>query len=529
MRQLKKLIKILNKKKLLNLNYLFFFIIITNSFIFTFYSGFRGVYPIDSFIIFDSGFKVLNNVHPFKDYWSLTGPLLDYMQSVFFLFFDINWFSYVLHAAFVNSLLSIIVFYFFLQIGIKKKYSFIYAISTSILAYPTIGTPFVDHHAVYFSFISVIYFMLAIKTNRKLFWILSSLFLVLSFFSKQVPSAYIGLFLLLIVIFKLFLKKKNNNYLFFFYSGLTSLAAILLISLINGIPLKNFIIQYLYYPLTIGENRIESLTHDFKNTFLQYKFVYFAILPAILVFVLEIFKKKKINNIENFLFFVIFFISVIIFIYNQKLTKNQILIFFLIPWCLGISHYFMIKIENKKFIINLLLISLVAVTYKYHIRYNENKKFMELENIDKSGAINARILDKRLSGLKWITKRYFDDPEYELKKLGEIKNIINNDENNKIIVSDYQILSALTNNKNYAPNKWFDPLSIPDKKNKYFKEYQEFFLLKLEEQNIKNIYIVGKDKLEIFLIIFKNQKCFRMYDLNEISAKLDIRNCFKSF
>ena len=48
-----------------------------------------GVYPIDSFIIFDSGYKVLNNVHPFKDYWSLTGPLLDYMQSVFFLFFDI--------------------------------------------------------------------------------------------------------------------------------------------------------------------------------------------------------------------------------------------------------------------------------------------------------------------------------------------------------------------------------------------------------------------------------------------------------
>ena len=103
------------------------------------------------------------------------------------------------------------------------------------------------------------------------------------------------------------------------------------------------------------------------------------------------------------------------------------------------------------------------------------------------------------------------------------------DQSNKILISDYQVLPALLNNKNYAPNKWFDPLSIPDKKNKYFKEYQEFFLLKLEEQNIKNVYIVGKDKLEIFLIIFKNQKCFRMYDLNEISAKLDIRNCFKSF
>ena len=44
------------------------------------------------------------------------------------------------------------------------------------------------------------------------------------------------------------------------------------------------------------------------------------------------------------------------------------------------------------------------------------------------------------------------------------------DQSNKILISDYQVLPALLNNKNYAPNKWFDPISIPDKKNKYFRQ-----------------------------------------------------------
>ncbi len=50
------------------------------------YYGNRGVYPLDSFIIFDAGFNVISGQHPFKDYWSITGPLLDYFQSFFFLF-----------------------------------------------------------------------------------------------------------------------------------------------------------------------------------------------------------------------------------------------------------------------------------------------------------------------------------------------------------------------------------------------------------------------------------------------------------
>ena len=108
---------------------IFYFLIILNSFFFTFYYGFRGIFPLDSFLIFDAGFKVLNGVHPFKDYWSITGPILDYIQSILFFLFDVNWFSYVLHAALINCLIAVIVFYFFESLGLKRIYSFLYSVS----------------------------------------------------------------------------------------------------------------------------------------------------------------------------------------------------------------------------------------------------------------------------------------------------------------------------------------------------------------------------------------------------------------
>ena len=49
----------------------------------TFYYGYRGVLPLDSFLIYDAGYKLFNGFHPFKDYWSITGPVLDYIQFFF--------------------------------------------------------------------------------------------------------------------------------------------------------------------------------------------------------------------------------------------------------------------------------------------------------------------------------------------------------------------------------------------------------------------------------------------------------------
>ena len=116
----------------------------------------------------------------------------------------------------MNILVTGIFFYFLVKLGLNINYSFLYALSLAILAYPSIGTPFVDHHAAYFSIIAVSYFILSLKVNNKKFLFLSSIFLVLSFFSKQIPAAYLGIFLLIILMVRLFINKKDN-FLYYIY------------------------------------------------------------------------------------------------------------------------------------------------------------------------------------------------------------------------------------------------------------------------------------------------------------------------
>ena len=523
--------QILNKinfKSLLKNKKIYFLIIFINSSLFTIYYGYRGVFPIDSFLVFDAGYKVLNNIHPFKDYWTITGPLLDYLQSGFFLLFKVNWFSYVLHAALINCLLSIISFYFFLNIGLSKIYALLYAISISILAYPTTGTPFVDHHAVIFATISMSYLILAFIENKRKFWFLSSLFLVFSFLSKQIPGVYLAvLSIIMVVIYLIFIKeKKDKNFLFFALGGVTGITFFFVIFFINKIPIENFLIQYIYYPITIGENRTTNINLNFKNVLFQFKFIYLSLFPVLIAsFFLYKTKQKNLENKIDFLVLILVFSSFAVFIYTQILTKNQILIFFLIPFYLGISHSYVKKYINKKYLINFIILILILTTIKYHLRFNEGKKFMELANADFSKAIDAKILDKKLTGLQWITPHYIDNPNLELKLLKELKKVISEDLENKIIISDYQILPALTDNLNFAPNKWFDTLSVPSKDNKYFVKYKLFFISKLKEQKIKNIYAINEDKLNYFLFLFDKKDCVKYKKINEISVKLQIDNC----
>ena len=77
-----------------NKNTYYILILILFSFILPFIYGSKGVLPIDSFLIFNGGYNIYNGYHPFKDYWSITGPVLDYIQYIFFLIGGINWISY---------------------------------------------------------------------------------------------------------------------------------------------------------------------------------------------------------------------------------------------------------------------------------------------------------------------------------------------------------------------------------------------------------------------------------------------------
>ena len=271
--------KILSYKNKLLLLFLFIFSIAINQ-----YYGNRGVFPIDSFLIFDSAFNIISGNHPFKDYWAITGFILDYIQSLIFLVLGINWFSYVFHASVLNMILTLYTFYFFSKVGLNAFYAFIYSLGVSILAYPSSGTPFIDHHAVIFSVMALYSLSIGILLKKNLFWFLVPLFLIFSFFSKQIPSPYLTILFTTIIIFYFFYTKNLNkeNLLYLFYGFFFSFLSIIALFFINEIPVKNFLVQYIFYPFSLGNDRILGLNIDFKNLIGQFKFIYFALFPMVI-------------------------------------------------------------------------------------------------------------------------------------------------------------------------------------------------------------------------------------------------------
>ena len=114
---------IIFKKENLFITFLFLFSILINQ-----YYGNKGIFPVDSFSHFDTGFRVLLGEHPFKDYWVVSGPFIDYIQALFFYLFGINWQIYVLHASVINGIITIITFIVFRNFNLNPIYSFIYAL-----------------------------------------------------------------------------------------------------------------------------------------------------------------------------------------------------------------------------------------------------------------------------------------------------------------------------------------------------------------------------------------------------------------
>ena len=144
---------------------LFFFAIVINQ-----YYGNKGLFPHDSASHFDAGKRILLGEHPIKDYWIISGFIIDYIQSFFFLLLGTSWQTYVLHASILNGLLTLSIFFFFIKLELKLIHAGLLSFSFLILAYPSSGTPFVDHHSSFFSFLSILFLILAIRFKDSIYW-----------------------------------------------------------------------------------------------------------------------------------------------------------------------------------------------------------------------------------------------------------------------------------------------------------------------------------------------------------------------
>ena len=511
-----------NKKNLL-IFFLFSFSLLINQ-----YFGNKGVFPVDSFSHFDTGFRILLGEYPFKNYWVISGPLIDYLQAIFFYFLGVNWQVYIFHASLFNAFLALSTFLVLKNFNLNIYYSFTYSILFSILAYPTSGTPFVDHHSVFFSLLGIYSLILGVKTEKKKYWIFLPIFFGLAFFSKQVPASYV---IISVFFFLSIFSIINKKFYWIKYSLLSSIIFIFLVIIIGkiqGITLSSFLEQYIFYPQSIGTERINNFNFTFRGVIGHFKFIYIALLPLTILNIKKIIFEKNYYRDKNFYYFLILVLFSISLIFHQILTKNQTFIFFLIPILFAFSHIFL-KLKQDKFSnfiqLTLILTCLFAVT-KYHIRFNESRKFHELNYVDFKLATSAKKIDEKFLGLKWITPEFKNDPNEEIKSINKIKFFLRNDNRNKMLMTNYSFFSAILETKLFSTTRWHinDGTDYPQKNSKYFKSYKNLLINSIKNNNVAVIYTISPVK-KSNIYDYINENCFGEKKITDKLVSYEIIKC----
>ena len=478
-------------------------------------SGNLGVMPIDSFGFLDTGYSIINGHLPIRDFWIFTGLIVDYMEAAFLYMFGNNWNSHLAHSSFMNIVGTIGLYFFLKNYNLKITYIVFYTLSFATLCYPLSGTPFAYLHAYIFSLLAIFNLLIAIKGKNKFLWFLLPHICFFAFLSMQTPTVYILIILFVLILFHFLRDKKFENFKFFILGSISSILLFLFFLFITQTPIINFIYQYILFPLTIGEGRITSKEIayislidqiNFKRLIGEFKFIHIFFIPLIYLTLKNI---KKNNRDLNILNLTIIF-SVFAFFFNQLITANQIYIFSLIPILAAVLHINLdnLKINPKLFYV-IILVSLF-VTVKFHFRFNIDRKFHDLENIDKHKAINANVVNKNFKNLKWISK--LDDPKNELIVIKEAMEVIVNDDREKTLITHYQFMSTILDKPLNILNRWYlwDNNTHPTENHKYFEFYKSLVNKNVKKNNVEVIYLLGQEN-EIKFENIKNyftETCF---------------------
>ena len=527
------------------MNYIAYAILAVFAFFINYFFSNIGVYPIDTFSFFDSGYLITKGYHPIKDFWVISGILVDYIQALFFLIFGNNWNAYVFHSSLLNVSVSIFFLFFLNSLRKDLNSNFILSICFATLCYPVAGTPFPYQHSYIISLISVLIFYLAIYKENEKYWLILPFFMCCSFLSMQLPSGLINL-LILIFSFIYFFKLKKNFLSHFLIGAAFSLILLFIYFFYVGVDIKDFIIQVILFPLTIGEGRIlgderayESAKllnkFTFRGTFGHFKFIILLILANIISLIIYQRKNKNIIFQKEVLLNFFIILCAISFIFHQLITANQTFIFSLIPFLCGLFFIqlddFHKKIDKKLKIFLLLLI--IFTTFKYHNDYNTNRKFMDLQNVNLNNSVEAKILDKKFNNLKWITPFYFNEnPKQELELLKDALSVISKDSEKEIaIITHYQFFSVLSEKKINIFNRWYfagNNTHPVNKESKYFSYYNNRVNNLIKEKGINKIYLVKTHPREFHYINFEEllkNFCYNEKKFSPIFSLISIKNC----
>ena len=555
-------------------DYLRILFLLLFSFFICYYFGFQGIIPLDDFVNLNSGYRVYEGDLPFKDYYEVTGPALSITQSLFFDIFGLSWKSYVLHSSIINCFTSIIIYKYFLSTSKNKDLSLIISISFSLLFYPNNGVPGVDHHAWAFIIISLLLLDLGFE-NKKFIYIFFNIFFFLSFFIKQVPSAYTFILMCLIYLTQSISEKKVVYFFRIIFTTLFFLICILILLNQNGIDFERVVEQYFLMLINFGSERVFKIDiYLIRENLSKIYFLFFLIFPTIILF----FNKKKIFFNEKKFFFNHFFLILTSLFYETH-TNNQAMTFALIPIISGLIYqiqknyksniflkyiyifliflcvvkiiqfkinlifflilifiifFYYFKKKNLHLNLNFLIIIYLLITSFYYFELSvKSRKYKDISNERNLMSFDGSKIDPFFKDLNWIMNNESSSEDFVNKKKN-IVSLLNEIEGNYIFITDYQYYNLILKRKDFSPVKyWATDISYPSEENKLRENFENFFLEKIISNNIKYIVLdqnttLFKENLLDYSFLYK---CFEDKIIRD-DLKLEIFkfkfNCFQS-
>ena len=107
---------------------------------------------------------------------------------------------------------------------------------------------------------------------------------------------------------------------------------------------------------------------------------------------------------------------------------------------------------------------------------------------------------------------------------------INIESDNILLISNYNFIDSITEKKLFLVSRNYDNVTIPSKKNKFSRSFKNQLIKKINEKNIKIIFIFSPQ--ESMALKFKNnlfsyleEKCFDFENIEIGMDKITFKNC----
>ena len=192
---------------------------------------------------------------------------------------------------------------------------------------------------------------------------------------------------------------------------------------------------------------------------------------------------------------------------------------------INLSSY---KFSSNNLVPIILILICLFATFKYHVRFNENRKFHELNYVNFNLSSNGKEIDSKFTGLKWITPQFKNNSNEEIILINQVKSHLQNDNRIKMLITNYSFFSAILNQKLFSPSRWYisDGTDYPMKGNKFFDSYKNLLINLIKKNNIAVIYTIYPQESSL-IYTYLDKSCFKELRISEVLNSYELKSCYE--